>query len=508
MYLLSRHSVTKVLSTILGLLSSMLIFSQTQYLTPLSVSGGTRTLYIDNPTVSNCPNTYEYVPNGFNINDPAVKYPIIIGFPGLSEMIGPVETNSQAMDKFINPNIYLNAGIQQIVEQGNFPATTTYNSQNYQFIVIGVQCKNNASNTAQTPLDVQNLLNNYIFVKYADKIDWNRIYLTGLSAGGGLVWEYIENTKRAGMIAAIVPIAPGTVYVSKVDGTVVTSPTDYTPNFNTIINNVIAQPGLGVFAVHNNGDQSVNVEVSKRFVNTINGIQTNRANIRIFDPPPDPPTDHNAWVRAYDPTKFEFNGQNMYQWLLSNQNPTATAVLPVTLTNFDAVAKGSAVELSWNTASESNSSYFAVERSSDRQEWKEIGRVKASGNSTTAKNYRFTDNAPLSGNNYYRLKMVDLDASFKWSEIRKVGMNGSDLEFSFGPNPVLNEASIRISGNQRTRLNITVTDLMGRTLRSISVSKTENMLNQKINLADLPGGQYVLSIKGDHVNYTQRIMKR
>ncbi|HLO83143.1 MAG TPA: T9SS type A sorting domain-containing protein, partial [Chitinophagaceae bacterium] len=216
----------------------------------------------------------------------------------------------------------------------------------------------------------------------------------------------------------------------------------------------------------------------------------------------------NAWKRAYDPTRFEFNGLNMYQWLLSNQNPTATSVLPVTLTSFDASAKGSVVELNWNTASESNSAYFAVERSSNGQEWKEIGRVKASGNSATAKNYRFTDNAPLSGNNYYRLKMVDLDASFKLSEMKKVSMNGSDLEFSFGPNPVINEANIRISGGQRTRLNVTVTDLMGRTMKSMSFTKTDNILIQKINLAELPAGQYILSIKGDNVNYTQRIMKR
>ena len=111
---------------------------------------------------------------------------------------------------------------------------------------------------------------------------------------------------------------------------------------------------------------------------------------------------------------------------------------------------------------------------------------------------------------YYRLKMVDLDATFKYSEVRTVNTNGSDLEFSFGPNPVQNEASIRISGNQRVRLTLTVTDLMGRTLKSMNFTKSENLFLQKINLADLPAGQYVLSVKGDNVNvsFTQRIMKR
>jgi hypothetical protein len=198
----------------------------------------------------------------------------------------------------------------------------------------------------------------------------------------------------------------------------------------------------------------------------------------------------------------------MYQWLLSNRNPTATAALPVTLTSFDAIAKGAAVELTWSTASESNSSHFAVERSSNGRDFKEIGRVRSSGNSTTAKNYSFTDKAPLTGKNYYRLKMVDLDATFKFSEMRTVSMNGSDLEFSFGPNPVQTEASIRINGSQRVRLTLTVTDLMGRTMKSMNFLKSENNFTQKIGLAELPAGQYVLSIKGENVNYMQRIIKK
>jgi hypothetical protein len=73
---------------------------------------------------------------------------------------------------------------------------------------------------------------------------------------------------------------------------------------------------------------------------------------------------------------------------------------------------------------------------------------------------------------------------------------------------VQTEASIRINGSQRVRLTVTVTDLMGRTMKSMNFLKSENNFTQKISLAELPAGQYVLSIKGDNVNYTQRIMKR
>jgi hypothetical protein len=104
--------------------------------------------------------------------------------------------------------------------------------------------------------------------------------------------------------------------------------------------------------------------------------------------------------------------------------------------------------------------------------------------------------------------MVDLDATFKFSEMRTVNLNGSDLGFSFGPNPVQTEASIRITGSQRVRLTLTVTDLMGRTMKTLNFIKQDNNFTQKISLAELPTGQYVLTIKGDNVNYTHRIMKR
>jgi hypothetical protein len=194
----------------------------------------------------------------------------------------------------------------------------------------------------------------------------------------------------------------------------------------------------------------------------------------------------------------------MYQWMLAQ----ADLLLPVTLVSFDARAKGNEVQLNWSTESESNSSHFAVERSSNGRDFQEIGRVKSSRNSTTKKNYSFTDNAPRTGKNFYRLKMVDLDATFKYSEVRTVNIGGSDLEFSFGPNPVQTEAVIRISGNQRARLTLTVTDLMGRTVKTTNIVKSENLLSQKINLADLPAGQYVLSLKGDNIHFTQRVMKR
>jgi hypothetical protein len=446
-----------------------------------NVSGGTSYLKGDVYTAGSCTNTYEFFPGGYNPLD-AKKYPLIIYLPGASQMI-------QSPDKALELAKLDDDGLPKKIEDNLFPNSYTINGTTYQFIVIAIQC----CCFGAGPTDVENFINGYILPTYGNKIDLARIYMTGISKGGGRAWEFMNLARRANMIAAVAPIAGGTDYPIETDQT----------NFNSVVTNILGNTSMGVYPAHNDLDGSVPSFNTKQFVNALNSLSINRASMNIWEGT----TNHDSWTRAYNSSLLEFGGRNIFEWMLLH-SIGQLAPLPVTLTSFDAIAKGSVVELNWNTESESNSSHFAVERSSNGREFKEIGRVKSSGNSTTAKNYKFTDNNPLSGNNYYRLKMVDLDATFKYSEVRRVSMNGSDLEFSFGPNPVINEANIRITGNQRTRLNITVTDLMGRTLKSMSVSKSDIVFSQKISLAELPAGQYVLSIKGDNVNYTQRIMKR
>lgn len=91
--------------------------------------------------------------------------------------------------------------------------------------------------------------------------------------------------------------------------------------------------------------------------------------------------------------------------------------LPITLIDFTAKENAGKNVLNWNTASESNSSHFNIERSEDGRTFYLIGSVNASGFSTTEVKYSFTDANPLGGVNYYRLVMVDKDASFAYSKV-------------------------------------------------------------------------------------------
>ncbi len=98
-----------------------------------------------------------------------------------------------------------------------------------------------------------------------------------------------------------------------------------------------------------------------------------------------------------------------------------TGILPVKLIAFNALLVNKKVNCTWETASEINNDYFTIERSTDGNHFESIGRVKGKGNTNTNTRYRFTDNNPLAGISYYRLKQTDFDNTYTYSAIKRVG---------------------------------------------------------------------------------------
>jgi hypothetical protein len=119
---------------------------------------------------------------------------------------------------------------------------------------------------------------------------------------------------------------------------------------------------------------------------------------------------------------FELNGHNQPLYLTPPviTSATTTGTLPVRLSAWEAVSQGNKVSLKWKTASELNASHFVVERSADGISFQPITQVDARGNSNSEIAYTSEDPAPLQGTNYYRLKMVDMDATWEYSAIKLV----------------------------------------------------------------------------------------
>jgi hypothetical protein len=176
-------------------------------------------------------------------------------------------------------------------------------------------------------------------------------------------------------------------------------------------------------------------------------------------------------------------GNQLYQWwTLADAN----FALPVTLLNFTATEKNKTVETAWQTATESNSYYFEVWRSSNQLSFEATGRLAAAGSSSSLLHYSFTDAHPYHGTSYYKLKIVDRDGSFKWSAVVKVVV-GDDAYISLFPNPASVSTVLTVSsGIAAAKPTASLADAKGSVLWYFRITDTY----QKINTAALPAGLY------------------
>ena len=198
-----------------------------------------------------------------------------------------------------------------------------------------------------------------------------------------------------------------------------------------------------------------------------------------------------------------------YETTTSDHYPVMTqysmaSVLPVKLVSFSAVKENNTVLVKWKTAQEINSKEFVIERSKDGVHFTDIGTVQAAGFAAGPRNYQFKDLAPLQGNNYYRLRSVDQDASFSRSSIVRVRF-GSGILISLRPNPATDHVNIfteQAAGLSR----ITLTDMHGRRL----VTTTTNLqVNQPYRLdLKVPKGVYIIQVENDAETFVEKIIIR
>lgn len=164
-----------------------------------------------------------------------------------------------------------------------------------------------------------------------------------------------------------------------------------------------------------------------------------------------------------------------------------TGPLPVTLTSFTATKEGLTAQLKWSTTEETNSDRFEIERSQNGKNWDLIGTQKSNGESTTLKNYTFSDAKPLNGENLYRLKMIDRDATFAYSRIQSLTF-ASDLVTSFYPNPVAEKLIIKTDDFSLVK-NVKIFDANGRTVYQSSATPSS-----EINVQNLSAGLYIVQM--------------
>lgn len=177
---------------------------------------------------------------------------------------------------------------------------------------------------------------------------------------------------------------------------------------------------------------------------------------------------------------------------IGNLSFRQSAPLAVQLTSFDGLFSNGKNMLRWTTASESEMAYYAVERSTDGADFREIGQV-ASLNTNTVTSYAFTDNSP-GGNLFYRLKMLNRDGSFSYSKtvwIRSADAGSVPPPIQAFPSVFTSSLNIRLQSQKDESIRLLLVDLSGKTVFQTLCQARKGMNEFSMQLpAALPRGRY------------------
>ncbi len=182
--------------------------------------------------------------------------------------------------------------------------------------------------------------------------------------------------------------------------------------------------------------------------------------------------------------------------------------LPVGLTRFTGQLQNNNAVLSWSTSFEQNSKSFEVDRSFDGMTFSAIGNVPAAGNSTSTLNYSFTDPALTHDTNYYRLKQIDLDEHFTYSQVVLITTRPNP-GFTVLPNPFTNDLDIVFGQTQTGKVQIRLLDITGRELlRQQGMQSAGSRLHLDFSGSSLSAGVYLLEVSTDNGTRVQKVLKK
>lgn len=168
---------------------------------------------------------------------------------------------------------------------------------------------------------------------------------------------------------------------------------------------------------------------------------------------------------------------------------TADAIVPVELLAFGGKVMEENIELNWQTASEINNEGFEIQRSENGKQFKILAFVAGNGNTLETQNYQWLDEQPIAGTNYYRLKQIDFDAQYEYSEIVAIDFGGQkEQAIQLFPNPTTDVLNIQSADNELVE-SISIFDVNGRQVLTI------NQPNSQVDLSSLPNGIYALRMK-------------
>ena len=216
------------------------------------------------------------------------------------------------------------------------------------------------------------------------------------------------------------------------------------------------------------------------------------------------------------PSSVQFDPSN--QIVLKNATLQQIPPVPVELTSLTASANGSIIVLKWTTATELNNRGFEIERSltptpsrmEGAIEWVKVGFVQGIGTSTHKKDYSYVDAVTEYGKYAYRLKQIDFDGTFSYSEEVYVEAGLKPESFTLEqnyPNPFNPTTFIKFNLPQASKINLSVYNSLGELVSVLAFGEYEAGVYERVfDASSLASGIYIYVLKTDNVVLKQKMV--
>ncbi len=184
-------------------------------------------------------------------------------------------------------------------------------------------------------------------------------------------------------------------------------------------------------------------------------------------------------------------------------------LLPIELAEFTVKSDDNkTAQLAWTSLTENNSSHYEIERRTDNEDFAYVGAVAAAGESLEEINYTYEDDiSKVSGNYvYYRLKMVDKDGSYEYSEVRSLKLETIDTGISIAPNPAVDVVELSMKMERGGDVNVHIYDMQGRQLCAYQWTYNDDtIVRERLDVGHLAAGLYLVEVVSPHERKTMKL---
>lgn len=318
----------------------------------------------------------------------------------------------------------------------------------------------------------------------------NNIFISKLNTAGNFVWAKRIGGTGGQYAQSIETDAAGNSYITGYFATTV----DFDPGTG-VYNHTSAQNATFILKLNTTGNYLWSYAFPGTGYNAGFSIFVDAAHNVYFTGTFEGSADFNPGTGVS--TLTSAGGNEIFIVKLSQPSP-----LPIELLTFEATQIKNVVEITWQTATETNNDYFTIEKSKDGNEFEEVAKLNGEGNSTTVLSYSFTDKNPYSGVSYYRLKQTDFNGEFSYSKTVVVKLDGKQSnQFVIYQNSLLNTINIAFANSELQACNLKVHDMAG----SVVYERQMTSANTIINSAFAPG-MYVAIVTNVGQAFTQKFI--